>query len=128
MAEYLVVLCLILIGRGYQAIRLILDNCTTHPAKRRNHFNQLLDYILQNLCSVAKPDIHFIYTPSYSPQLNLAEYFIHHLRQASLYHTPPTMTVKQKADRMLTKLKQKPVQTPEQTQNTLRHIYKQVRL
>lgn len=127
-AEYFVVLCLLLVGRGYKTIRLILDNCTSHQVKMRHHFKQLLSYILQDLYSKAMPDIHFIYTPPYSPEFNLAEYFIHHLRQSCLYHTPPTMTVKQKADRVLMKLKQKPLQTPEQTQNTLRYIYKNVRL
>jgi hypothetical protein len=94
----------------------------------RTHFNKLLNYILQDMCSIGVPDIQFIYTPTYSPQLNLAEYFIHPIRQGCLYPTPPTMTVKQKADRMLTKLKQQPIQTPQQTQNTLPYIYKQVRL
>lgn len=127
-AEYFVILCLLLIGRGYKKIRLVLDNCASHQEQMRTHFNKLLKYILQDLFSIVEPTIQFIYTPPYSPDLNLAEYFIHHLRQHGLYHTPPTLTVQQKADRIATKLKEKPIQTPQQTHNTLQHIYQLVRL
>ena len=44
--------------------------------------------------------LNFWHTPSYSPQLNPAEYIIHEVRRNGLYNVPCTLTVQEKAGRI----------------------------
>ncbi len=46
----------------------------------------------------------FWHTPSYSPQLNPAEYLIHEVRRNGLYNVPCTLTVQEKAERIRNQL------------------------
>ncbi|MDI1298669.1 hypothetical protein, partial [Methylotenera sp.] len=50
--------------------------------------------------------LSFWHTPSYSPQLNPAEYLIHEVRRNGLYNVPCTLTVLEKAERIRNQLAQ----------------------
>lgn len=127
-AVALVTVCLFLRARGYRTIQIVLDNCSTHHATMKRQFQRLLAWVTTTVCPVEPPTVRFLHTSPYSPVLNLAEYLIHHLRQACLYHAPPTLTLTQKADRIRQRLQQGPLQTPDQIQRTMRHIYQLVGL
>jgi hypothetical protein len=68
--------------------------------------------------------VEFLHTPPYSPALNPAEYLIHRVRQDVLHHLPCTFTLREKADRVQSRLAKGPPFTPEQMDRLLRHIYK----
>ncbi len=53
----------------------------------------LLDAQLIELGIKEALEIEFIYTPPYSPNLNLVEYLIHQLRLQLLHHQPVGMTI-----------------------------------
>lgn len=68
--------------------------------------------------------VEFLYTPPYSPDLNLAEYFIHLLKLEVLHDQPVDITmqiVREKVDNFVA-LSQ--VKTLQQIKNTLEHIYR----
>ncbi|QDL12258.1 hypothetical protein DP113_14700 [Brasilonema octagenarum UFV-E1] len=69
-------------------------------------------------------EIEFIYTPPYSPDFNLAEYIIHLLRLEVLHHQPVDTTIQLVQQKLENFLMIKHVQTPEQIQNTIEHIYR----
>ena len=48
--------------------------------------------------------LSFWHTPSYSPQLNPAEYLLHEVRRNGLYNVPCTLTVHEKAERIQNQL------------------------
>ncbi len=67
--------------------------------------------------------VEFIYTPPYSPDFNLAEYLIHLLRLELLHHQPVHINIQQVRENLENYFKSDQIQTPEQIQNTIQHIY-----
>ncbi len=67
--------------------------------------------------------VEFIYTPPYSPDFNLAEYLIHLLRLELLHHLPVGVNICQVIEKLENYFKSSQLQTPEQIQNTIQHIY-----
>jgi transposase len=74
-----------------------------------------------------KIQIEFLYTPPYSPDFNLAEYLIHLLRLQLLHHLPIDVNIQQVREKLETYFQNSQLQTPEQIQNTIRHICALVR-
>ena len=84
--------------------------------------SQLIAHLLELKIS-DKIVVDFIHTPSYSPNFNLAEYIIHLLRLKLLHHLPLGVNIQQ-IQYMLEKYFQlNQLQTAEQIQNTIHHIY-----
>ncbi len=67
--------------------------------------------------------VEFIYTPPYSPDFNLAEYIIHFLRLQLLHHLPSEINIQQVREKLDNYLQSSQLQTPEQIQNIIQHIY-----
>jgi transposase len=70
-----------------------------------------------------KITVEFIYTPSYSPKLNLAEYLIHLLKLRLLHHMPINSTIDSITEKIENFFENNQLQTPEQIHNTIQHIY-----
>jgi len=78
-----------MLSLGYAHLIVFLDNNSTHKEKMIKMLNKLLSIF--GIADQIK--IEFIYTPSYSPKLNLAEYLIHQLRLRLLHHMPIGSTI-----------------------------------
>ena len=81
----------------------------------------LLDAQLIELGIKEDIEIEFIYTPPYSPNLNLVEYLIHQLRLQLLHHQPGGMTIELVREKLEKYLQLHQLQTPHQIQNTTAH-------
>jgi len=117
-ACFLLSLVLIAEKKGMETLYIILDNCPSHKKKMRKYlynFMELLDLEIK---------VEFIDTPRYSPKFNLSEYIIHLIRLNILHHQPADMKIDEIEKRLKRKLKEKQLQTREQIQNTVRHIFK----
>lgn len=105
---------------GVKYLTIILDNNSTHKQKMRSQLvTNLSDLGIQE-----QIEVEFIYTPPYSPDFNLAEYIIHLLRLEVLHHQPVDTTIQLVQQKLENFLMIKHVQTPEQIQNTIEHIYR----
>jgi hypothetical protein len=71
--------------------------------------------------------VEFIHTPPYSPNFNLAEYIIHLLRLQLLHHLPLGVNIQQLREKLENYFQHFQLQTSEQIQNTIQHIYALVR-
>jgi hypothetical protein len=83
-----------------------------------------------NLSNLNIPDkivVEFIYTPDYSPNFNLAEYIIHLLRLQLKHHLTLGVNIQQVREKLENYFQHSQLQTPEQIQNTIKHIYALVR-
>jgi DDE superfamily endonuclease len=118
--SYMLMLCDDLSSKGYDKITVFLDRNPTHKDKMRRQLGKLLERL--NLSE--KIEIEFIHTPAYSPDFNLVEYLIHQLRLKLLHHLPADTTIQEIEKRIETYLENGQLQTPEQIQNTIRHICK----
>lgn len=122
-SSYFAEFCLDCVKQGVTKLTVILDNNSTHKQKMRSqlkvHLSEL--FIQDNI------EVNFIDTPPYSPNFNLAEYIIHLLRLMVLHHQPLDITLQQVREKLENLLSLNHVQTPEQIQNTLEHIYSLVR-
>ena len=67
--------------------------------------------------------VHFIDTPKYSPELNLAEYCIHQLRLRFLHHMPARSKMDELCHTIQESLKKKALQTPEQRDATIHYRF-----
>jgi hypothetical protein len=67
--------------------------------------------------------VEFIHTPPYSPNFNLAEYIIHLLRLQLLHHLPLGVNIQQLREKLENYFQHFQLQTSEQIQNTIQHIY-----
>lgn len=74
-----------------------------------------------------KIQVEFIHTPPYSPNFNLAEYIIHLLRLRFLHHLPLNVTIEQIEQKLNNYFSSHQLQTPQQIEKTIRHIYDLVR-
>lgn len=118
-AGYLTELVLDSVKEGYSKLTVILDNCKTHNKKMRG----LLADALIEFAVAEKIEVEFIDLPAYSPDFNLVEYIIHLLRLQILHHQPVGVTLEQVKERLAQHVQSRQLQTPEQIQNTLRHIW-----
>ena len=82
---------------------------------------------LANLSIQDKITVEFIHTPPYSPNFNLAEYIIHLLRLQLLHHLPLGVNIQQLREKLENYFQHFQLQTSEQIQNTIQHIYALVR-
>jgi hypothetical protein len=82
---------------------------------------------LDNLGIQDKMVVEFIHTPPYSPDFNLAEYLIHLLRLEFLHHLPLGVSMQQIQEKLENYFQLHHLQTPEQIQNTIQHIYNLVK-
>lgn len=74
-----------------------------------------------------KIKIEFVHTPPYSPNFNLTEYIIHLLRLRFLHHLPLDVTIEQIEQQLSNYFSSHQLQTPQQIENTIRHICDLVR-
>lgn len=103
-AVMVVVLTVLLyLQKGFNQLTFLLDNARIHGKRMETGVYELLTEIAQH---VALPEfsLSFWHTPSYSPQLNPAEYLIHEVRRKGLYNVPCTLTVHEKAERIQNQL------------------------
>lgn len=107
------------IASGFNKLTVILDNNSTHKKKMQ----ALLKELLKDLQIQDKIEVEFIYTPPYSPNFNLVEYVIHLLRLKFLHHLPLGVTIELITEKLETYFKSNHLQTPEQINNILEHIY-----
>lgn len=117
--RYFTELCGDVAKQGFHKITIILDNNSTHKKKMKN----LLDEELLKLGIHSKLEIEFIHTPPYSPDYNLVEYLIHQLRLTLLHHQPVGTTIEMIRAKIHQHLQVHHLQTPEQIQNTIAHIF-----
>lgn len=118
-ASYFLLLCAETIALGYSALIIFLDNNSTHKEKMITMLNRLLSI----LGLADKITVEFVYTASYSPKLNLAEYLIHQLRLRLLHHIPIGTTIEMIVEKVENFFQHNQLQTPEQIYNTMQHIY-----
>ena len=118
-SEYLAELCLDSVELGYTKLCIILDNNPTHKRKMQA---QLMVH-LQEMGLAKAIAVEFLYTPSYSPKLNLVEYVIHLLRLRFLHHLPVGTTLNQIAQQLDLFLVSNQFLSPEQVQKTLNFIF-----
>ena len=117
-SDYFVQLCQDCVREGFNKLTVILDNNSTHKNKMKFQVKEHLD----NLKIEEKITVHFIHTPSYSPNFNLVEYIIHLLRLQLLHHLPLGMNIQQVKSKLDNYFKFNQLQTPEQIQNIIEHI------
>ena len=104
---------------GITKLSVFLDNNSTHKTKMQAQ----LQLHLSELGIKDKLKVEFIYTAPYSPDFNESEYIIHLLRLRLLHHQPMGITIQQIGEKLQKFLQSSQVQTPEQIQNILKHIY-----
>ena len=112
-------LCLDSVELGYTKLCIILDNNPTHKRKMQA---QLMVH-LQEMGLAKAIAVEFLYTPSYSPKLNLVEYVIHLLRLRFLHHLPVGTTLNQIAQQLDMFLVSNQFLSAEQVQKTLNFIF-----
>ena len=117
-ANYLALLCDDMVAEGYEKLTIYLDNNKTHKEKMRGR----LKHLLSELELTDKITVEFIDIPAYSPKFNLAEYIIHQIRLKILHHMPVDATIKSIREEIEMALEDQQLQTPEQIENTIRHI------
>jgi len=115
-ARYLGDLCEDAHRGSTEELTIVLDNVPTHKLKMIACLN---DYLEESGIK-DKIKVDFMYTPPYSPKLNLAEYEIHHLRLQKLHHMPSNTTMDQIKERLTSV---NTLMNPKQISNTLEHIY-----
>ena len=104
---------------GFDKLTVILDNNSTHKKKMKSQLHTRL----HNLNIQEKIIVDFIHTPPYSPNFNLVEYIIHLLRLQLLHHLPLGINIQQVQEKLENYFKFNQLQTPEQIQNIIHHIY-----
>ncbi|NEP07584.1 MAG: hypothetical protein F6K25_15180 [Okeania sp. SIO2G4] len=83
---------------------------------------QLLAHLVELKMS-DKIVVDFIDTPSYSPNFNLAEYIIHLLRMKLLHNLPLGVNMEQIQYKLEKYFEFNQLQTAQQIQNIIHHIY-----
>lgn len=122
-ASYFGNLCDDLSNQDWRKVTIILDNNSTHKDKMKSQ----LDDLLSTFELKDKIQVEFIHTPPYSPNFNLTEYIIHLLRLKFLHHLPLDVTIEQIEQQLSNYFSSHQLQTPQQIENTIRHIYDLVR-
>lgn len=118
-STYFAQLCLDCVQQGVTKLSVVLDNNSTHKQKMQVQ----LQAHLSELYIKEKIVVEFIYTPTYSPNFNLAEYIIHLLRLELLHHLPYGITMAQVREKLETYFQSSQLQTSKQIQNSIEHIY-----
>jgi len=116
---YMALLCDDMAQEGYEKLSIFLDNNSTHKDKMKQQLNSLLSALglSDKIC------LEFIHIPPYSPKFNLAEYLIHQLRLKLLHHLPLGTTMADIEEKIEIYFQNHQLQTPQQIQNTINHIY-----
>ena len=144
-ASYFGLLCDDLSNQGYRKVTIILDNNSTHKDKMKSQ----LETLMSALDIKDKIKVEFLHTPPTcglalcSPDFNLTEYIIHLLRLRFLHHLPLNVTIEQierearwgfpslcnhvVEQKLSDYFLSHQLQTPEQIENTIRHICDLVR-
>ena len=122
-SSYFAQLCQDCVQEGFDKLTVILDNNSTHKDKMKSQ----LKIHLSNLKIEDKIIVDFFHTPPYSPNFNLVEYIIHILKLRLLHHLPLGVNIQQVQDKLENYFKCNQLQTPEQIQNIINHIYALVR-
>ena len=90
---------LIYLKNGFRKLTFLLDNARIHGKKMEAMMHELFNELALQT-ELPEFSLNFWHTPSYSPQLNPAEYIIHEVRRNGLYNVPCTLTVQEKAGRI----------------------------
>jgi len=94
---------LVYLQKGFNHLTFLLDNARIHGKRMEVGVFELLSEVALHVALPAF-SLSFWHTPSYSPQLNPAEYLIHEVRRNGLYNVPCTLTVQEKAERIRNQL------------------------
>lgn len=121
-SNYFALLASDCVKQGVTKLTVILDNNSTHKQKMKTQ----LQLHLINLNIQDKITVEFIHTPVYSPDFNLAEYIIHLVRLQLLHHLPLGVNIQQVREKLETYFQNSHIQTPQQIQNIIQHIYSKV--
>jgi transposase len=105
---------------GFNQLTLILDNNSTHKDKMRYY----LWLKLKTKPELLHFRVNYLYTPTYSPNFNLAEYIIHLIRLNLLHHLPANVTLDDIKNKISNFFLLNQLQTPLQILNTINHILK----
>jgi transposase len=105
---------------GYTTLTVIIDNNSMHKDKMR--YGLWLRMHQEHDFDGFR--VHFIDTPRYSPEMNLAEYIIHQLRRRLLHHIPSRPKIDELCQKIKTSLQKTQLQTKEQIRATINHILK----
>ena len=117
-AEYLAEFVSESVQLGYAHLSIILDNNPTHKQKMEAQ----LRLHLEEMGIDQKITVELLYTPSYSPKLNLVEYVIHLLRLRFLHHLPLGMTLADIECKLKRFLESNQFLSAEQVKKTLNYI------
>lgn len=112
---------LLYLQKGFSRLTFLLDNARIHGKQMETRVHELLAEIARQV-ALPKFSLSFWHTPSYSPQLNPAEYLIHEVRRNGLYHVPCTLTVYEKAERIQNQLARGSPMTDEQMRKLIDFI------
>ncbi|MDP2201037.1 MAG: transposase [Methylicorpusculum sp.] len=94
-----VTLLLSYLQQGYRQVTVLLDNARTHGKRMQDEVSRLLQE-LSSPSAFKDFTVNYRHTPTYSPQLNPAEYVIHAIRRNALYHVPCTLSLANKVERV----------------------------
>lgn len=120
-AAVVVALLLNCLQHGYSQVTVLLDNARTHGRSMKDKVEQLL-HELGDPERLKDFRLAYWHTPAYSSQFNPAEYVIHAIRQRALYHTPCTLSLADKAERIKTQLARGSPMNSAQMRNLLDYI------
>ncbi|MBR8838790.1 MAG: IS630 family transposase [Stigonema ocellatum SAG 48.90 = DSM 106950] len=121
-SNYFALLASDCVKQGVKKLSVILDNNSTHKQKMKTQ----LQFHLINLKIHDRITVEFIHTPAYSPDFNLAEYIIHLVRLQLLHHLPLGANIQQVREKLENYFQHFHLQTPQQIQNIIQHIFSQV--
>ncbi|MBD1826063.1 transposase [Microcoleus sp. FACHB-61] len=96
-----------------------MDNNSTHRKKLKKYL------IAEQIASEREENItvELIYTPTYSPNFNLAEYLIHLLRRRLLHHLPVGTSIEEVEKLIKELFETEQLQTQSQLAKTIQQIY-----
>ena len=112
---------LIYLQKGINQLTFLLDNARIHGKRMETGVKELLDEIAQQI-TLPVFSLSYWHTPSYSPQLNPAEYIIHEVRRNGLYNVPCSLTLQEKTDRIQDQLARGSPMTEQQMKKLISFI------
>jgi transposase len=112
---------LIYLQKGINQLTFLLDNARIHGKRMEAGVKELLDEIAQQI-TLPVFSLSYWHTPSYSPQLNPAEYIIHEVRRNGLYNVPCSLTLREKTDRIQDQLARSSPMTEQQMKKLISFI------
>ena len=116
-AMVVVLTILVYLQNGLNQLTFLLDNARIHGKRMEKRVAELLTEM-----KLPEYSLNFWHTPSYSPNLNPAEYLIHAVRRNGLYNVPCTLTIQEKAERIKKQLARGSPMNDKQMRNLLDFI------